>query len=66
MEGYKNKIAGSAQGSGERKGKGEVFGHSNKHMYGVNTMAEKYDMGRVDVLPTGTRGQPQQAWDYSY
>lgn len=68
MEGYKSKIAGAGQGSMKENkgGDREVLGHNNKHMFGVNTMSEKYDMGRVNVLPTGTRGQPQLAWDYDY
>jgi hypothetical protein len=57
MKRYEDKKKGS---------KSEVFGHDNKHMYGVNTMSENYDMGRMDYRKQTTRGQPPEAWDYDY
>lgn len=42
-----------------------IMGHASK-VYGVDTNSEKYDMGRVKPFKQGTRGYPQQAWDYKY
>lgn len=50
----------------KKYGDHEVFKHHNKQMFGVDTMSEDADMGRVKVIPQDSRGQPPLAWDYDY
>lgn len=44
----------------------EVLSHHNKMMYGVDTMSQDYDMGRVEYLKQTQRGDTPEAWDYEY
>lgn len=55
-----NRHKGSMSGS-----KAEVMGHASP-VYSVDTMAEQYDLPRVQVDKSGPLGQPMQAWDYKY
>lgn len=64
MKGYESK---RREGEGMKSGgKGKVLSHNNKHMYGVNTMSESYDMSKVKVMPQELRGYSREAWDYKY
>lgn len=38
----------------------------SKHMFGIDTMSEDRDMGRLDVRKQTSRGYEPLAWDYKY
>lgn len=44
----------------------EVFKHHNKDMYGVDTMSEDQDIGRVKFIPNESRGYPKEAYEYEW
>lgn len=70
MKDYKNKMSKGGEalskGMSSKTGKYPILTSSSKGMYGVDTMSEYYDMGRVQNLPETNKGQPQAAWDYKY
>ena len=57
-----------AYGTGAKKGiapKTALFGSSQKKTV-ETTGAQKYDMGRMKVRPSMSRGYNKMAWEYKY
>lgn len=41
-------------------------GTQANYVYGINTEAEKYDLGRLRYDTVGMKGYPRQAFEYDY